>query len=184
MSINDLYHKLFYHWVHDDFTFADEQQWNQVLTDLLMMVYFECQPVSMFNTRLRFKDNDGVHRSFDHVKVNNSLINSDDDQGLMNTDKDTEMNSDWDEDWATLINSDSDIDDDASTCYDSKSDSNSESNSNTDDDINAGLDETKSLLWRHITFYIAQNSVSEKLNILFVKVTLIHIKKEDNQAQE
>ncbi len=46
----------------------------------------------------------------------------------------------------TLVNSDSDVGDDASTCYDSESDSNSESDSGTDDGIDAGLDETKSLL--------------------------------------
>lgn len=59
-----------------------------------MMMYFECQPVSMFNTRLRFEDDDDARRSSDCVKVDNSSVDDDDDQGLMNTNKDTEMNSD------------------------------------------------------------------------------------------
>ena len=93
-SVDDLYHELFYHWVHDDSTFADEQQRNQVPTGLLMAVYFGCRPVSMFDTRLRFKDNDGARRSSDRVKVDNGPIDGDDDQGPMNTDRDTEMDSD------------------------------------------------------------------------------------------
>jgi len=98
MSVDDLYHELFYHWVHDDSTFADEQQRNQVPTGLLMAAYFGCRPVSMFDTRLRFEDDDGARRSSDRVKVDNGPIDGDDDQGPMNTDRDTEMDSDWGED--------------------------------------------------------------------------------------
>ncbi len=92
------------------------------------------------------------------------------------------MNSDWDEEQATLVNlnlnADSDDDDDDSTDYDSESDD------DIDDDFNKSLEKTKSLLWRHITFIIVLNSISEKLNNLFIKIMLIHIKKEDNRSQE
>ncbi len=92
------------------------------------------------------------------------------------------MNSDWDEKQATLVNSDSnadsDDDDNDSTDYDSESDE------DTDDGFNAGLEETRSLLWRHITFIIVPNPTSGEPNILFAKVTLIHTKGEDNRPRK
>ncbi len=54
-----------------------------------------------------------------------------------------------------LVNSDEELasDVDGSTYWDSDSDS------GTDDGIDACLDETESLLWRHITFIIAPNRI-------------------------
>ena len=65
------------------------------------------------------------------------------------------------------LDADSDTDDDNRTCYDSESDS------DTDDDIDAGSDQTRTLLWRHVTFFIATNPGLEQPNILFATVTLV-----------
>ncbi|KAI9871817.1 MAG: hypothetical protein M1830_002420 [Pleopsidium flavum] len=154
MSVDDLYHKLVYHWVHDYSIIADEQQRNQVSTDLLMAAYFGCRP------------------------LNNGPSDGDDDQGTMIRIKRLKMDSDWGEDRATLVNCDSDVADDASTCYDSESDS------GTDDGINVGLDETRLLLWRHMTSFIAPNPIPREPNIRFTKVTLICTNGEDNRPRE
>ncbi len=182
MSVDDLYYVLFYHWVHDDSIFPDEQQRNQVPTGLLMAAYFGCRPVSMFDTRLKLEDDENATKPDERVKVHSGPSASNDKQGTSGSDVDVAMDSDWDEEQATLVNSDSDADSDddgdGSTDYDSESDD------DTDDGFDAGLEETRSLLWRHITFIIVPNPISEEPNILFAKVTLIHTKGEDNRPRE
>ncbi|KAI9874474.1 MAG: hypothetical protein M1830_009718 [Pleopsidium flavum] len=154
MSVDDLYHELVYHWIHDYSIIADEQQRNQISTDLLIAAYFGCRP------------------------LNNGPSDGEDDQGAMIRTKMLKMDIDWGEDRATLGNSDSDVGDDASTCYDSESDS------STDDGIDVGLDETRLLLWKHMTSFIAPNPVPREPNIRFAKVTLIRTKREDNRPRE
>ncbi len=182
MSINDLYYVLFYHWIHDDSIFSDEQQRNQVLTNLLMTAYFDCRSISMFDTRLKLEDDENMIKLDERIKIHSDLSASNDNQETSDSNEDVAMNSDWNEEQATLVNSnsnaDSDDDDNDSTDYDSESDN------DIDDDFDANLEKTRSLLWRYITFIIVLNSISEKLNILFVKIMLIHIKREDNRSQE
>jgi len=136
----------------------------------------------MFDTRLKLEDDENAIKLDERVKVHSDLSASNDNQRTSDSDEDVAMNSDWNEEQAILVNSDSnadsDDDGDGSTDYDSESDD------DIDDDFDAGLEETRSLLWRHITFIIVLNSISEKLNILFVKVMLIHIKEEDNCSRE
>ena len=136
----------------------------------------------MFDTRLKLEDDENAIKLDERVKIHSDLSASNDKQGTSDSNEDVAMNSDWDEEQATLVNSnsdaDSDDDDDDSTDYDSESDD------DIDDGFDASLEETRSLLWRHITFIIVFNSISEELNILFVKVTLIHIKEEDNRSRE
>ena len=182
MSVDDLYYVLFYHWIFDDSIFSDEQQWNQVFINLLMTAYFDCRSISIFNTRLKLEDDENAIKFDERIKIHSDLNDSNDNQETSDSNKDVAMNSDWDEEQATLVNlnlnADSDNDDDDSTDYDSESDD------DIDDDFNKSLEKTKSLLWRHITFIIVLNSISEKLNNLFIKIMLIHIKKEDNRSQE
>ncbi len=182
MSVNDLYYVLFYHWIHDDSIFSDEQQRNQVLTNLLMTAYFDCRSISMFDTRLKLEDDENMIKLNERIKIHSDLSASNDNQETSDSNEDVAMNSDWNEEQATLVNSnsnaDSDDDDNDSTDYDSESDN------DIDDDFDANLEKTRSLLWRYITFIIVLNSISEKLNILFIKIMLIHIKREDNRSQE
>lgn len=175
-SVDDLYHILFYHWVHDKVVYRDEQQRNYVPTGILMASYFGCRPVSMFDTRLRFEDNDGARKPVDHATAAVKPNHAGKDQEVQHSENDIY----YDNDRATLAKADSDLDTDenASTYCDSDSDS------GTDDGVDAGLDETGCLLWRHITFIIAPNRNPGEPNILFAKVTLMHTKGEDNHPRE
>ena len=179
-SVDDLYHILFYHWVYDDTVYRDEQQRNYVATGLLMASYFGCRPVSMFDTRIKFEGEDDARKPADHPMVMcQTEDHKDDPKG-----QDTPNGMDWDEEQATLVNSESDLDPDgdASTCRDHDSDT--DSDSGTDDGVDAGLDDTGSLLWRHITFIIARSCNPGEPNLLFAKVTITHTKGEDNCPRE
>jgi len=73
----------------------------------------------------------------------------------------TTVNRDGDEDCSASASSESDSDDD------------------TDDGIYNGSEEARTLLWRHIVFFITPNPVPGMPNIVFAKVTLLHTKGED-----
>lgn len=179
-SVDDLYHVLFHHWVYDDTVYQDEQQRTYVAAGILMASYLGCRPVSMFDTRIKFEDDDDARKPADHPIIAGNLKDHSDDQEDQVISNDTT----WDDEQATLVNSDCDLDHDGgvSTCGDNNSDS--DSDSGTDDGVDAGLDETGSLLWRHITFIIAPNRIPGEPNILFAKVTITHTKGEDNRPQE
>lgn len=57
MSVDDLYHILFTHWVYDDATYVDERQRVQVAAALLLAAYTGCRPCSLFDTSLKKLDN-------------------------------------------------------------------------------------------------------------------------------
>lgn len=130
----------------------------------------------MFDTRSRFADEDDARKPSNHATAASRPKNDGEDQEA----RGIENEIDWDNDRATLVNSDGDLasDVDGSTYCDSDSDS------GTDDGVDAGLDETGSLLWRHITFIIAADRISGEPNILFAKVTITHTKGEDNRPRE
>ncbi len=180
-SVNNMYHILFYHWVYNDHVYWDKQQWEYMATGILMASYFSCRPVLMFNTRIKFEnDNNDAHEAVHRLKNADSSEEYDDDSA----DSNTSNNTNWDNEHTTLINFDSKLNhnSDANMCSDEENDINS--NSDTDDKVNTDLNNTGFLLWRHIAFIIAPHQVLEKLNILFVKVTIVHTKKEDNNSQE
>ncbi|MCJ1367094.1 hypothetical protein MMC16_006226 [Acarospora aff. strigata] len=131
VSSVDPYHVLFYHWMRDDAVFRDKQQRSYVPAGILMASYFGCRPVSMVDTRLQFEDENVARKPADHAAAASRPRNGGEDQEARDTDK----NMDWEDDRATLINSDYDLDvnDNASTYYDSDSDS------GTDDGVDAGL---------------------------------------------
>ncbi|KAL8997376.1 MAG: hypothetical protein Q9188_006340 [Gyalolechia gomerana] len=129
-SVDDLYHILFYHWVHDEDVYRDEQQRNYVPAGILMASYFGCRPVSMFDTRLRFEDDEGARKSVDHaIAAVKPTKNVGEDLGV----QDSENGVNQDDDRATLASSDydPDTDMDASTC----GDNDSNSDSGTDDGV-------------------------------------------------
>ena len=175
-SVDDLYHILFHHWVHDDSVYPDERQRVQVPTGILMASFFGCRPVSMFDTRLRFRE-DEASTTTDRDKPKDGPGPNPDDREAGSLNEKFEKNDGLGSDMPTL-DADSDTDDDNRTCYDSESDS------DTDDDIDAGSDQTRTLLWRHVTFFIATNPGLEQPNILFAKVTLVHTKGEDNRLRD
>ena len=84
---------------------------------------------------------------------------------------------------------DSEEDDNSNTPYDDDSDSDSNSlyeiggYSDTDDECTARFEETRSFFYRHFTIYIVFNPDLEKPNTIFTKITLIHIKAEDNNPR-
>lgn len=127
----------------------------------------------MFNTQLQFEKENNACKPTNHAAATIRPKNGDEDQ-------DPNKDMDWKDDHATLVKLDCDlnINDNVSTYYDSDSDS------GTDNDVDAGLDETGCLLWRHIIFIITFNHILKALNILFVKVMLTHTKEEDNHPQE
>ena len=117
--------------MRDDAVFRDKQQRSYVPAGILMASYFGCRPVSMVDTRLQFEDENVARKPADHAAAASRPRNGGEDQEARDTDK----NMDWEDDRATLINSDYDLDvnDNASTYYDSDSDS------GTDDGVDAGL---------------------------------------------
>lgn len=158
--------------MHDDTVFCDKQQRNYVPTGILMASYFGCRPVSMFDTRSRFAGKDHACNSSDYITAADRSENGGEDPKSQGT----ENSMDWDDNRVMLVNLDKEL----AFHVDRKSDS----NSGTDNGVDAGLDETGSLLWRHITFIIAPNRVFGEPNILFAKVTITHTKGEDNCSWE
>lgn len=74
--------------MHDKVVSLDEQQRNYVSTGILMASYFGCRPVSMFDTRLRFEDNDGARKSVDHATAAVKPKNVGEDQEAQNSEND------------------------------------------------------------------------------------------------
>lgn len=161
----------FYHWVHDDIVFCDEQQRHYVFTNILMASYFDCRPVFMFDTRSRFAGN-----LFDYITAASRSENCDEDSKAQGT----ENSIDWNDNRVMLVNSKEELafHVDRSTYW------NNDNDSDIDDDVDADFDEIGFLFWKHIIFIIASNRVFEKFNILFVKMTIIHTKRENNRFRE
>ena len=61
--------------------------------------------------------------------------------------------------------------------------SDSQSDNDTDDGADAGDDETRTLLWRYIEFYIARNEANGQPDVLFEKVHILHTKGEDHNRR-
>ncbi|KAL2377056.1 hypothetical protein RJZ90_007043 [Blastomyces dermatitidis] len=53
----------------------------------------------------------------------------------------------------------------------------------TDDEYDAGPEETEALVWWHIEFHIIQSPLAGRPNILLAKVTLLHMKSEDKKLK-
>ncbi|KAG5296486.1 hypothetical protein I7I50_09670 [Histoplasma capsulatum G186AR] len=53
----------------------------------------------------------------------------------------------------------------------------------TDDEYDAGPEETGALVWRHIEFHIIRSPLAGRPNILLAKVTLLHTKGEDKKPR-
>ena len=126
--------------MHDDVVFYDEQQRNYVSAGILMASYFDCPSVSMFDTGSRFTDKDDARKPSDHATASRPKSDGEDPEA-----QGAENSINWDDDQEMLVNSDKKLafNVDGSTYWDSDSDS------GTDDGVDAGLEETGSLLWSH-----------------------------------
>jgi len=89
----------------------------------------------------------------------------------MSIDVTDEVNNNFNESWSD--NSDSDFD----------SLDNYSEDGEANDDCNAGLEETRSFLYRHFTISIVANQTTKKPNLVFMKTTLLHTKGEDNNPR-
>jgi len=106
------------------------------------------------------------------------------------------------DDIVMIINSDCKFNNDFSTAYNGDSNSNlstaceNDSNSNfslmypinnndsdTDDNCGAGPEKTQAFLYQHFIIIIVLNETLRKPNMVFMKVTLCHIKGEDNNSR-
>jgi hypothetical protein len=62
-------------------------------------------------------------------------------------------------------------------------DSFADDSSVTDDEYDAGPEETRTIVWRHIAFHVIRSPVAERPNILLAKVMLLHTKGEDKKLR-
>ena len=53
----------------------------------------------------------------------------------------------------------------------------------TDDEYDTGAEETRTILWRHVVFYIIRSPVKGRPNIPVAKLTLLHTKGEDRKPR-
>jgi len=102
----------------------------------------------------------------------------------MNADRDCKFNSDF----STAYDGDSNSN--PSTACENDSDSDfslvypiNNNDSDTDDNCGAGPEKTQAFLYQHFTIIIVFNETSRKPNMVFMKVTLRHIKGEDNNSR-
>lgn len=188
--VDDLYQILITHWVYDDTVYGDERQRVQVATGLLMAAYFGCRPCSLFDTRVRFsydcetlnatnknktKSNSNCYGTY-NTSVEETLVNS---HGDSDDDSDTDLSND------TTTGSDSDDESKGNGTQDlhPDRDDNTDGDSCTDDGYDAGTEETRSILYRHVTIIVVQNPNPNQPNVVLMKVTLLHTKGEDNKPK-
>jgi len=54
----------------------------------------------------------------------------------------------------------------------------------TDDEYDTGAEKTRTIVWRHVAFYIIPSPVKGRPNIPVAKLTLLHTKGEDRKPPE
>ncbi len=91
--MEDVYHLLQYHWVKNEYSFANEQQRLYVSTGILMAAYLGCRPVSMFNTETILKDT-REDPLFAPNLVENEEIGILSDEDMMDTDEESDVPTD------------------------------------------------------------------------------------------
>lgn len=172
----------------DNLTFKNERQRVQVVTNLFTTTFFDCQSYFLFDIRVKFDnlkdlivliDDIVIANSFkakkivNDVKINeiNNLKSNRNDDTRMFIDVASEINSDSNKFWAN--SNDSDFD----SLY------NYSENCDIDDDCNAKLEETRLFLYCYFIVSIVVNRTSRKPNLIFMKTTLLHIKKKDKNSQ-
>ena len=176
IGLDDLYLLLYTHWVLDDSTFKDERQRVQVATGLLTAAFFGCRPCSLFDTRVKIEEPDGLDVPTDDTAVASAqggrrAVND------IKMDASNRVKSNRNGDFNTPWDSHGDSDSDSGCLY------NCDEDCDTDDDCDAGPEATRSFLYRHFTISIVANQTPGKPNLVFMKATLLHTKGEDNNRR-
>ena len=99
----------------------------------------------------------------------------------MDTVSDSDVESISDDISGSDNGSESDVDSNSSVDSDLGSDYGDDSC--TDDDYDARDEETGSFLYRYFTIFIAPNRIAGKLNLIFIKATLLYTKGEDSNLR-
>lgn len=177
-TIDDIYHILFYHWALCNLVFPYEEQRNQVPAGILIAAYFGLRPVSVFDTRLKLRDGEENTLADNKTLDYKNYIDPNGNQEIGSSNKASDSNNDGDNDTPTLVDFDDSFSSGRSTDCDSESDN------DTDDGIHDGSDDTRTMLWRHITFLTAPDPTLGLLNVVIALVTIVHTKGEDNRPVE
>ena len=165
-------------------------------TGILAAVCFGCRPCTLFDTRLKFddpNDSDEPLETVAVVKATKSRQDSDEakDDGGYHRKRGRNDNTTTAVDSGCHVDGDTSSVSDSDSNYWSGSDHNSDSNSiytndedlDTDNEYDAGPEETRSFLYRHFTISRVANETPGKPNLVFMKATLLHTKGEDNHLR-
>ncbi|BCR96735.1 uncharacterized protein AKAW2_30054A [Aspergillus luchuensis] len=186
---DDLLHFLVTHMAHCDSVFADEKQRLYVLAGLNLSSISACRAVSLFDTRHtvnlqpdgRPLETSGPKNPSNRTKCESSFKKSEDEApsggSSHTTGKDTEMSELEETDLDDIFSHHSDLE----TASDVDCDS--DASSVTDDGYLEGDEETNTILWRHIEFYIVRNPTPGERHILAAIITLLHTKGEDRKPR-
>jgi hypothetical protein len=186
-------------------------------TGILLSYLTRCRLVSLFDTRVKIKDNPMAIKQSEGISIHsdretsgersedNMILDTDDeiDHGKLkhtapshpkrqtkrvlekaNEDTGNSTNSDTD----SSVFSDGEKDEDSDTDYSAFDNNNdldrfSDDSDVTDNEYDAGPEETGTIIWRHIAFYVVRSPVPGRPNILLAKITLLHTKGENNKPR-
>ncbi|ODM20278.1 hypothetical protein SI65_03331 [Aspergillus cristatus] len=159
-ALDDLLHFLVTHMVHCDSVFTDEKQ----------------HPVN-FQADGRPLQHSEVERRNDSIESQNLADNPGNQEAAGDSGYKTGIES-----YLSELE-EADLDDPSYDGFGSETESNTDCDSDTSSVTNDGYlegdEETCTILWRHIEFYIVHNPLPDSCNILAAIVTLLHTKGED-----
>jgi hypothetical protein len=157
------------HALWDDDTLVDQD--DQVVDNDL---YSECFSDDDSTLVDMISDDDKNFR--EDSDLSDGVASDSDDNTYIDMDMSTQESSDTGE-------IDSDRFSDTESAADSDFSLESDASSVTDDGYLAGSEETRTILWRHIAFYIVRSPVPGQPNIPFAVVSLLHTKGEDRKPR-
>lgn len=115
---------------------------------------------SIFSENSDGMDTDTQYMEYDSaVSV---IVSSVDSKNSVKANADSDYGGSTDEDWSDVVADDSSV---------------------TDDGYDAGPEEARVIVWRHISFHIVRNHKLGQPNTLLAKVTLLHTKGEDRKPR-
>ena len=176
---NDLLHFLVTHLVHCNSVFADEKQRLYLLSGLNLSSISACRAVSLFDTRhsVNVPIGDGSKPSEAGQTGKQCSPFASGSQALDDSGYDTGKDSNPSTVVEELPCDEPIMETDDDVQYES------DCSSITDDGYLAGNEDTRTILWRHVEFYIVRNPVPGRYHILAAIVTLLHTKGEDRKPR-
>ncbi|KAI2868376.1 hypothetical protein CBS11852_11360 [Aspergillus niger] len=180
----DLLQYLVSHLVDCDSVFADEKQRLYALPALNLSCISACRAVSFFDTRHRVQfqaDGTLVPPTNTSAKVRTPLPLPSIKEALCDPGTKISMESDDYAEGGSISETSSYTDSEVDTASDS--DHQSDCSSVTDDGYLNGNEETGTILWRHVEFYIIRNPVPGRRHILAAIVSILHTKGEGRKPR-